>query len=454
MKKLFIGVVVCVLATMCLFAQGTNEESSKKTEPNIVVSAEYIGNKNAAKDHVLTFSLSRDDTVASTYDDRRAYAEKVARKWADEHPEWGAEIRIQDGNQIAVEMSKTLTEATSGVAPDLLHLDSFYVGSFLDANVLEPLDKYVPKEDLDQFYDWTKDVTCKNGHQYALWCETDARLLYYRKDLVPNPPRTWDELISIGSKVAKETGKNGFLIDAGQSEGASNECTWAWFWAQGGTIFDEKDNRPILAEGANRQKLINVYAFMKKLIDSGASPQDIASWPGFDPIMAEVASDNVAMLVDGTWALGQIKQLAPNPSLWDYAPYPQKDKDSYSNSCGGWTYAVLTHDAARAQASIDFVMDSAAGKKAMSERCQIHAYIPTRTDVFEEGYFKNDPDQQRFAKELKNGHARPATSLYPSISDLNAKAMSKVLAGMSTPEQAVDDLDKEALDAWETWKRK
>lgn len=444
-KRLLL-VLLLMSVSFLIFAGGASE--AKK--PEIVVNEDYIGNLNA--ETVITVAMYKDNSVASSYPERRAWALKTQTEWANAHPDYGVEILYVDAAQIAVEMSKFLTEAEMGVAPDVIHLDSFFVGTFLDAGVLQPLNDVIPQEDLDPFFDWTKEITCRDGQQYALWGETDARLLFYRKDLIPTPPRTWDELIAIASKINKETGMHGFLTPSGLSEAASNEGTWPYFWGQDGKIFGE-NSRPILGEGDNRQKLINCYAFQKRLIDSGASPIDIASMTGFDPIMAEVAGNNVAMFIQGTWAVNQLEDLVADTSVWEYTFLPMPEADQYSNTCGGWTWAVLTDDMNKKKAAASFLMDVICGEEAMAERCIAHSQIPVRTDVFEHDYFKNDPDMVRFLEQFEIGHSRPASSLYPAISDLNAKMLGKVLIGELTPEQAVDKLQEDALQEWEAWKK-
>ena len=241
---MLVSVVMLLCLVSVVFAQAEKEDA-------FVVTEDYVGNVNAEK--VLTVAINRDDTIRSPYESRRAYIEKAAMEWAEAHPEWGIELKVLTPGQISQDMARMLTEAEQGVAPDFIHLDSFWVGNFLDAGLLQPIDSYMTQADQDAFFDWTKGVTVRDGHQYAVWGETDARLLHYRKDLIDTPPRTWDELIETAIKVNKEHGVIGFLTPAGQSESASNENTWAYFWGQGGTIFGD-DSRPVLGEGEKPPK--------------------------------------------------------------------------------------------------------------------------------------------------------------------------------------------------------
>lgn len=444
MKKA-LTILVLLAMSMMLFASG-----AKEGEPNIIVSEDYVGNENAKT--VITVALCRDETILSQYPDRKAYNEKALRAWAEANPDYAAEFQFVDSTQISIEMSKYLSQAQMGVGPDVLHLDSYYVGSFLDAGLLQPIESYIPQEELDQWFPWTKEVTCRDGHQYALWGETDARVLYYRTDLISEPPRTWEDVIELGSQLHEQYGIEGFLSPSGQSEGASNEGTWPYFWGQGGVIFGE-DSRPVLGEGENREKMISIYQWWRDLIDSGASPQEIASMVSGNNILPYIAADDVAMFMGGTWVWSQIQTVAPDPSKWDFTFLPMREADQYSNTCGGWTWAVLAEDPEKQAASVSFLMAFMGGKEAMYERCIASGNLPVRQDVWDMEYFAEDPIYSRFREQFAIGKTRPASSLYPAVSDINSKMLGKVLVNELTPEEAVDQLQSQTLVEWEAWKK-
>ena len=46
------------------------------------------------------------------------------------------------------------------------------------------------------------------GTLFAAPSSSDGGMLYYRKDLVPTPPKTWDEMIA---HCSKKDGRNGLL---------------------------------------------------------------------------------------------------------------------------------------------------------------------------------------------------------------------------------------------------
>jgi multiple sugar transport system substrate-binding protein len=46
---------------------------------------------------------------------------------------------------------------------------------------------------------------------------TDVRVMYYRKDLLPEPPSSWDEVLEVGRDL-KDEGLSPNLFPAGRDE--------------------------------------------------------------------------------------------------------------------------------------------------------------------------------------------------------------------------------------------
>lgn len=414
------------------------------------VTATRIGNPNA--EIVLTANVQRESSPLTPYPTRREYMIRKATEWAKAHPNVRIDLQVLPAGQIAENMAKLLTQAEAGNAPDFAHIDSFWVGHFINAGYLQPLNQYLTQQDIDAFFDFTKEVTMVENKMYAIWGETDVRFLYYRKDWMDSPPRTWDEVIEIGLKIKKELPNvYPYLTAIGQWEGAANEGTWPYFWAQGGEIFDPDTGEPIIGVGKNREALINVFEYHKRLVDTGVMPLMVISFTGMDPLLAEAQADNVAMMIQGSWAYGQLQDIVTDfDNKWDFTHIPQMEPDQYGTSAGGWTWGVFTDDPVKQELAVDYIMYTVGSPEAMAERCRISNYIPTRKDVFEiDPFFSIDPIQQRYAEALTYARPRPAHPLYTICSDLVQKAIGDVILGRKTPEKAVDDIQSELMKEWE-----
>ncbi len=156
--------------------------------------------------------------------------------YARTHPD----VQLEISAMPALEMhkAKLLLAASAGRLPDVASVDSFWMPLFLDGGHVQPLDPYWPAEDRADYLPFTIDtLSDARGHVYGIWHGTDCRLLYYRKDLVPTPPATWDELLDVASRIAREKKIAGYLYNAGRWEGSVFDHL-AMFWAQGGELVD------------------------------------------------------------------------------------------------------------------------------------------------------------------------------------------------------------------------
>ena len=58
------------------------------------------------------------------------------------------------------------------------------------------------QKELDNYFDAYREFcTAPDGTLRAHFYYTDARVLWYRKDLVETPPTTWDELIEMAKQL-------------------------------------------------------------------------------------------------------------------------------------------------------------------------------------------------------------------------------------------------------------
>ncbi|QEN06730.1 extracellular solute-binding protein [Oceanispirochaeta crateris] len=442
MRKICLAVILSILV-MPLMANGTSEVS---TEPQ--ATAQFVGNAAADEAKTVNGTIGFWSSMAATSDAERALVEELSLEWANKHPDQKVEIQVIPGDAINQTMSKLLTAAAAGNAPDFAQVDSFWIGNFMDAGAIKPIDQFIPEGESDQFFDFTKKVTQRNGKQYALWAETDARLLYYRKDLISEAPRTWGDVIETALMVKEKNGIHGYLTP-GKAEGLTNDSFLPYFWAQGGQLFDpDQDWKPVMGEGQNRDAMIKAFSFLEELIDTEAMPRDIAGM-SHPQLLAEARADNVGMMITGSWVLPQMMSLIPDAeSKWGYTSYPQEKADQYSNTNGGWAWVFFSEDDAKRKIAFDFVWDTAISKSAMSRRCAAYGYLPTRADVYEDDFYKNNVFFDFLKEELNNGNSRPPTSLYPTISTYIQEIGSEIIIGDMDPETAVDEIYKKSMAAW------
>ncbi len=364
--------------------------------------------------------------------------EAVFTEWARARPD----VRVDVSVMPALEMhkAKLLLAATAGRLPDVASVDSYWVPLFLAGGYLQPLNEHWPAEDRADFIPFTVDtLTDGRGNVYGLWHGTDARVLYYRKDLVPVPPRTWAELLEIASRISRERGIAGYLFNAGRWEAAVFDHL-PMFWGQGGELVDGA-GRPVFGEPPHRERMIRLLAFLSEAVRSGAAPRAVLASNDYRQLSGAAIAGDVAMFLGGNWQVTELRQgLSPEGfALWDVAPIPQAAPGPQPTGSGGWVWVVFAKDPAKRRAAVEFIrfVESTAN---VGRIARATGHLPVRRSVYRDfAFFREDPFLRRFAAIVEQARARPAAAIYPFLSEQLQVAIGAAVEGRKTPEQAVDD---------------
>ncbi|HVL66171.1 MAG TPA: extracellular solute-binding protein [Vicinamibacterales bacterium] len=378
----------------------------------------------------------------------------IAQVFTDVFTDWAratrdVQLRISVMPALEQHKAKLLLAASAGRLPDIASIDSFWLPLFLDNGAVQPLDEWWPADDRADFLPFTiSTLSDAAGRVYGLWHETDCRVLYYRKDLVPVPPRSWDELLETASRISRERKIAGYLYNAGRWEATVFDHL-AMFWAQGGELVDD-GGRPVFGEGQNRQRMIDLLAFLRRTIETGASPRSVLASMDYQQLTSAAAAGDVAMFLGGNWQLEDLKAnlRAEEFAKWDIAPIPQKDPRTASTGTGGWIWVVFAKDPERQRAAVEFIrrVEAPANAARISEAT---GHLPVRRSVYQQFPVFREGWYARFGEIVESGRARPAVPMYPAISTELQLAIGYAVAGERTPEQAVDAAYRNVMQLWQ-----
>jgi multiple sugar transport system substrate-binding protein len=358
----------------------------------------------------------------------------VFADWARSHRDVQLRVSVMPG--LELHKAKLQLAAAANRLPDVASIDSFWLP--LLADDVQPLDAYWPAEDRADLLPFTIQTLSRDGHVYGLWHETDCRVLFYRKDLVPTPPRTWDELLSTASRVSRERHVSGYLYNAGRWEATVFDHL-AMFWAQGGELVDA-NGRPIFGEGANRTAMLRLLGFLRDTIAQGAAPRSVLGHNDYQQLTGAAIAGDVAMFLGGNWQLKDLESGLPPDEFakWDIAPIPQADAATRSTGTGGWVWVVFARDPERQRAAIEFIRNVEAPAHA-ARISEATGHLPVRRSVYRDfPIFSQDRWYRRFGDMLVDGHARPTVAIYPAISQQLQLAIGDVISGAKPPEAALD----------------
>ena len=361
----------------------------------------------------------------------------IFEDWARTRPD--VQLRLSVMPALELHKAKLQLAAQAGRLPDIASIDSFWMPLFLAGGYLQPLNDDWPEEDRRDFLPFTiSTLSDASGRVFGLWHETDCRVLFYRRDLVPTPPRTWDELIDVASRVARERHIAGYLYNAGRWEATVFDHL-AMFWGQGGELVDG-EGRPIFGEPPHRERMLRLFEFLRETVRSGASPTSVLASNDYQQLTAAATAGDVAMFLGGNWQLNDLRAglRAEDFANWEIAPIPQANGATPSTGTGGWVWVVFTRDRERRRAAVEFIRDVERRDHA-ARISMATGHLPARRSVYRDyPFFSRDRWYQRFGEMLRYGRARPLVAVYPAISQALQIAIGDVISGAQAPDAAVD----------------
>lgn len=320
---------------------------------------------------------------------------------------------------------------------DVIAMDLVWTAEFADAGWLEPLDESFTENERDKYFDWAiKSVTYKN-HIYGIPRSADVGLLYYRKDLLPKAPESWDELIGMCDKY---TGKNnikyGIVFQGNQYEGLICDAV-EFIGSNGGSIM--KDGKITI----NTPQAIQGLKFMRKLIKDKYAPPEVVSYQEEDALY-NFEQGKTLFMRNWPYAWFQLNDASKSKvkGKVGITKIPRgKNVKNGSDCLGGWNLGINKNSLHKA-AALKFIkfMTSDEGQRISAIKASL---LPTRKALYKDkDILKSNSYWYNFYDILKGAISRPASPVYSSISDELQVNIHKAITGEITEVAAVKEMEK------------
>jgi multiple sugar transport system substrate-binding protein len=360
--------------------------------------------------------------------------------WEEAYGEFTIDSLISSSD-VTVAMARLLKQANEHRTPDIAQIDSYVFPRFYE--YVYPLDGYLEETGVtNDYFPFIESLMLGDGGVVkGLQFTTDVRVLYYRKDLVPEPPASWDEVLEVGRDL-KDEGLTPYLFPAGRDEATVTTSLWPYFWAQGGELVETEGN-PVFGEGENREKMLSCLEFIRECVASGITPTRVTTYLQETDLNADINAGEVGMFLGGNWQVGILKEVTGEEeftSTWGVAPIPSMEGgDTHATTAGGWIWGIFARDEAKQRAAVDFLLYTFVGDQGMAGWCNAGGYLPPRQDVFDLSEYTGNEYTQTFREHLdKYARNRPASEAYQNISTAMQVAVASVVTEDASPEQALE----------------
>lgn len=326
---------------------------------------------------------------------------------------------------------KFITSAPTGEGPDIIVGAHDWIGELVVNGLLLPID-FLPKNVLDQFTPVTLQAMSYGGKLYGIPYSMEAVALIYNKNLVPNPPTTYESLVRVAKNLTKG-GIYGFLYDYNNFY-----FSFPFFSALGGYVFKETPNGldpldiGLANEGAIKgvEKLVNL--FKEGILKQGVDYQTTTSL---------FSEGKLGMMINGPWEIDNIKKAKIN---YGVAKLPKIDGKPMRPFVGVQGFMINSRSPNIAILKT-FALEVLATKELELKLFETDPRILARKDAYR--VVSSNPDIKAFGASAADGIPMPNIPEMGPVWSYMGDALTLITSGKKTPDVALKEAVAQIKDA-------
>ncbi|GEL20888.1 ABC transporter substrate-binding protein [Pseudonocardia asaccharolytica DSM 44247 = NBRC 16224] len=318
-------------------------------------------------------------------------------------------------------------------AVDLMGLDVIWTAEFAEAGWIEPWPEDAAAAVTEGTLKGPLETAMYQGRLWAAPLNTNTQLLWYRTDLAPTPPQTWDEMIDMSERLNQQ-GLPSYI----EVQGAQYEGIVVWFntlmTSAGGQIVSE-DGKVLLDDGDAARQAVEIM-------------HRVATSPAADPSLSVAQENDGRLAMEAGLAAFQVNYPFVNASIntpppdgggggtfideqgrptnvdtgrrvvdvFAWAPYPRVDPNEPATvTIGGLNIGVSTTGGDQGLA---FEAAQCLRNRENQLRNALEGGVPpTLEALYDDPAFQQEyPAWEAIRNSLQNASVRPKTPAYTSIS--------------------------------------
>ncbi|WP_348755101.1 maltose/maltodextrin ABC transporter substrate-binding protein MalE [uncultured Aquincola sp.] len=340
----------------------------------------------------------------------------------------GEEFTKKTGVQVVVEHpedapNKFQQAAAAGKGPDIWIWPHDRVGEWLGAGLLQPV---TPSKKVQADIDplgW-KAFTI-GGKTWGYPVSIEAVALVYNKDLVPTPPKTFEEVIALDKKLSAQ-GKKAILWDY-----TNTYFTWPLLGANGGYAFKAKADGTYDATdtGVANAGALKGAELLAQMVKDGVMPKGAA----YADMESGVNQGKVAMMINGPWSWDNLRKSKINFGVAKIPTVAGAKATPYVGVLG----AMISKASPNRDVAVEFIenyMLTPAGLKTIDD--DVPLGVPASKAFYDQ--LKSNPNIQATMASAQDGTPMPNNPEMGRFWSSMQSALQNVTEGRQTPKAALD----------------
>ncbi|KMQ51927.1 Maltose/maltodextrin ABC transporter, substrate binding periplasmic protein MalE [Chitinispirillum alkaliphilum] len=374
-----------------------------------------------------------------------AYWESVTERFTEET---GIPVRLIRQTTDTDQRKQSIIMALRGRRsdPDVMLVDVAWIGQLAASDWLYPLNDY--DIDISPFFQSVISLAnFYNDQLIGIPLYVDGGLLYYRKDLLERygfsgPPQHWSELLDMAKKVQlNERNVNdnfwGFVWQGAQYEGLVCNVVEI-FTSAGGGILDQDGNSKLMDPNN-----LEALEFMTSLIHTHKiSPPNTFTDMKEEEVRMSFQAGNAMFQRNWPYAWGlhnaQGSGVRGNVGI---APLPSFQQNSSAATLGGW-HAVISSYTDVPEKAVKF-LKYITSYDVQRDMALNLGWNPGRTDIYDDPQIREAmPHLIELKPVFENAVPRPVVPYYAEISSVLQRYINAALAGLMSPQDALERADR------------
>ena len=326
-------------ATMATMISGCSQAPSASTEASTEVSTESSTEASGGDGTGGTITVWAEP---STYE----WMKDMSAKWEEatgNHVDL-TEMPMVDGDY------KHALDGPAGIGPDLLSGPHNDVGDKSTQGIWAPIE--LSEEARNCLVPSAVDACTFQDNLYVVPLYMGTNLLIYNKDLVPTPPDTWDDLMTIIKDPKFDNngdGSLGFLCNLGDFYNSAG-----FLWAAGGYMYGN-DNTDPSEIGLNNEGAVQGATYVKELFE--LMPKGMGDRTSANDLMLGLFTEGkVGMMVRGTDVVTSLKDAGINYGLARMPKLPNGNVIANYSGFTGLAMSGYAHEPELATEFLNFIV--------------------------------------------------------------------------------------------------
>ncbi len=316
---------------------------------------------------------------------------------------------------------------------DVIVIDVIWTAEFARAGWIADLSQAFPPERLrEDLVSGAVEAAVIGGRTFAVPWYVDVGLLYYRKDLVPRAPHTYDELRRFAREaMARNPGMAGLLWQGRQYEGLDCNVFEA-IWGHGGGAL--LGGRILLDTEPGREGL----GYLRDMVASGLSPPSVTSAAEEDS-RRRFQQGQAVFMRNWPYALAELEApRSPVRGRVGIAPLPSVNGAPGPGALGGWQLAVAARSHPARRGAAERLVAHLSSPEASLVLALDYARNPARRALYTDArLLAGAPRIAALLPMVDRARPRPVSPYYQLVADVLQGEFSAAVTGLRSPEEAL-----------------